>query len=175
VHRRAAHHTCVHAREPLTLCERAQVKVNNSDVCINPDGFGYASEGASRCAPGARAAGRLLTGSRAALGLPACLTSWQHVLWVHPPSPTPVLTLRTLHTHTHTQPHTHTCVRSWQVFLRSRARAGPASAARPGARRQTTRCSSGCSPTALCSPAPAWCPAWRSRLTALGFTPTRAA
>jgi hypothetical protein len=29
-----------------------QVRVNNSDVCINDDGFGYASEGASRCAPG---------------------------------------------------------------------------------------------------------------------------
>lgn len=28
------------------------MNVNNSDVCINPDGFGYASEGAGRCAPG---------------------------------------------------------------------------------------------------------------------------
>lgn len=27
-------------------------RVNNSDVCINDDGFGYATEGASRCAPG---------------------------------------------------------------------------------------------------------------------------
>jgi len=27
-------------------------KVNNSDVCINDNGYGYASEGASRCAPG---------------------------------------------------------------------------------------------------------------------------
>lgn len=29
-----------------------KVKVNNSDICINDNGFGYASEGASRCAPG---------------------------------------------------------------------------------------------------------------------------
>jgi len=45
------------ASAPCKPCPRNMItdnltKVNNSDVCINDDGFGYASEGASRCAPG---------------------------------------------------------------------------------------------------------------------------
>jgi len=45
------------AAAPCKPCPRNMItdsltKVNNSEVCINPDGFGYASEGASRCAPG---------------------------------------------------------------------------------------------------------------------------
>jgi len=45
------------AAAPCKPCPRNMItdgltNVNNSDVCINPDGFGYASEGASRCAPG---------------------------------------------------------------------------------------------------------------------------
>jgi hypothetical protein len=45
------------ASAPCKPCARnlitdGAIKVNNSDVCINDDGFGYASEGASRCAPG---------------------------------------------------------------------------------------------------------------------------
>jgi hypothetical protein len=45
------------AAAPCKPCPRNMItdgltKVNNSDVCINDDGFGYASEGASRCAPG---------------------------------------------------------------------------------------------------------------------------
>ena len=44
------------AAAPCKPCPRNMItdgarKVNNSDVCINDDGFGYASEGASRCAP----------------------------------------------------------------------------------------------------------------------------
>lgn len=37
---------------PRNMITDGAVKVNNSDVCVNDDGFGYASEGASRCAPG---------------------------------------------------------------------------------------------------------------------------
>ena len=45
------------AAAPCKPCPRNMItdgltKVNDSGVCINPDGFGYASEGASRCAPG---------------------------------------------------------------------------------------------------------------------------
>ena len=45
------------AAAPCKPCPRNMItdgasRVNNSDVCINDDGFGYASEGASRCAPG---------------------------------------------------------------------------------------------------------------------------
>jgi hypothetical protein len=45
------------AAAPCKPCPRNMItdglsKVNNSDVCINDDGFGYQSEGASRCAPG---------------------------------------------------------------------------------------------------------------------------
>ena len=37
---------------PRNMITDGAITVNNSDVCINDDGFGYASEGASRCAPG---------------------------------------------------------------------------------------------------------------------------
>ena len=37
---------------PRNMITDGLVRVNTSDACINPDGFGYASEGASRCAPG---------------------------------------------------------------------------------------------------------------------------
>lgn len=42
---------------PCKPCARNMItdnatRVNSSDVCINDNGFGYASEGASRCAPG---------------------------------------------------------------------------------------------------------------------------
>jgi len=37
---------------PRNMITAGLARVNNSDMCINPDGFGYASEGASRCAPG---------------------------------------------------------------------------------------------------------------------------
>lgn len=37
---------------PRNMITDGAVRVNTSDACINPDGFGYASEGASRCAPG---------------------------------------------------------------------------------------------------------------------------
>jgi len=37
---------------PRNMITDGQTRVNNSDACINDDGFGYASEGASRCAPG---------------------------------------------------------------------------------------------------------------------------
>lgn len=37
---------------PRNMITDGQTLVNNSMVCINDDGYGYASEGASRCAPG---------------------------------------------------------------------------------------------------------------------------
>jgi hypothetical protein len=37
---------------PRNMITDLKTRVNSSDVCINDDGFGYASEGASRCAPG---------------------------------------------------------------------------------------------------------------------------
>jgi len=37
---------------PRNMITDGLIKVNTSDACINDDGFGYASEGASRCAPG---------------------------------------------------------------------------------------------------------------------------
>ena len=45
------------AAAPCKPCPRNMItdnatKVSNADVCVNDDGFGYASEGASRCAPG---------------------------------------------------------------------------------------------------------------------------
>lgn len=45
------------AAAPCKPCARNMItdgltNSNNSDSCINPDGFGYATEGASRCAPG---------------------------------------------------------------------------------------------------------------------------
>jgi hypothetical protein len=33
---------------PRNMITDGLTKVNSSDACINPDGFGYASEGASR-------------------------------------------------------------------------------------------------------------------------------
>jgi hypothetical protein len=36
---------------PRNMITDGAVNVTNADVCINPGGFGYASEGASRCAP----------------------------------------------------------------------------------------------------------------------------
>jgi len=37
---------------PRNMITDGLTRVNNTDACINPDGFGYASEGASRCSPG---------------------------------------------------------------------------------------------------------------------------
>lgn len=37
---------------PRNMITNGLTNVNTSDLCINPDGFGYASEGASRCAVG---------------------------------------------------------------------------------------------------------------------------
>jgi hypothetical protein len=37
---------------PRNMITDGKTRVNSSDVCINDNGFGYASEGASRCAPG---------------------------------------------------------------------------------------------------------------------------
>lgn len=37
---------------PRNMITDGQSRVNTSEACINDDGWGYASEGASRCAPG---------------------------------------------------------------------------------------------------------------------------
>jgi hypothetical protein len=63
-----------------------RVKVNSSDVCINPDGFGYASEGASRCAPGfysakgSRKPCQQCAPGRSTLDLPAAQSVIEHCL-----------------------------------------------------------------------------------------------
>ena len=37
---------------PRNMMTDGLIRVNNSDACINPDGFGYASEGLCRCLVG---------------------------------------------------------------------------------------------------------------------------